>query len=162
MQARLWRDYLCPWCFLGRDRTALIERLGVRVTPTSYELHPEVPVTGRAIRPGGRLDQVLDYIATECEQVGMPICKPTSTPNTRRALEVAEILRTWFPDAFPGYDDACYRTHWLSGGDLGDPATLRALVADAGQIPTRSTIWSPMASVAQPSPHRWRPPAISG
>jgi predicted DsbA family dithiol-disulfide isomerase len=135
MQALLWRDYLCPWCYLGRDRTALIEALGVAVTPMSYELHPEVPLTGRAIRPGGRLDQVLDHIAEECEDVGLPMRKPTRTPNTRRALEMAEILRARFPDAFRAYDDACYGTHWHDGGDLGDPATLRALVLDAGADP---------------------------
>ena len=43
MQALLWRDYLCPWCYLGRDRTALLESLGVTVDVRSYELHQENP-----------------------------------------------------------------------------------------------------------------------
>jgi predicted DsbA family dithiol-disulfide isomerase len=132
MHALLWRDYLCPWCYLGRDRTTLIESLGVQVTPMSFELHPELPPAGRAIRPGGRLDQVLDHVIVQCAEVGMPMRKPSRTPNTRRALELAEVMRTRFPDAFRSYDEACYRTHWLTGGDLGDDQTLRALVTEAG------------------------------
>ena len=35
MDAVLWRDYLCPWCHLGRDRTALLASLGVSVDARS-------------------------------------------------------------------------------------------------------------------------------
>lgn len=132
MRALLWRDYLCPWCYLGRDRSRLMESLGVDVVPLGYELHPEVPIDGRAIRPGGRLDQVLDHVAAECEAAGLPMRKPTRSPNTRRALEIAEILRVTSADSFAAYDDACYRTHWVEGGDLGDDASLWELVDAAG------------------------------
>jgi predicted DsbA family dithiol-disulfide isomerase len=132
MHALLWRDFLCPWCYLGRDRTAAMEELGVEVVALAYDLHPEVPPEGRAIRPGGRLDQVLDHIALECEQVGLPMRKPDRTPNTRQALELAEIVRGHEPHAFPAFDDACYRTHWVDGGDLGDRRTLLDLVEASG------------------------------
>lgn len=135
MQALLWRDYLCPWCYLGRDRTALMQRLGVDVVPLSYELHPEIPTDGRAVRPGGRLDRVLDHIAQECAEVGMPMRKPTRSPNTRRALETAELLRLHTPDALAVFDDASYQVHWVDGGDLGDPTTIRSLVDAAGADP---------------------------
>jgi predicted DsbA family dithiol-disulfide isomerase len=132
MRALLWRDYLCPWCYLGRDRTRVMESLGVSVLPLGYDLHPEVPQGGRAIRPDGRLDRVLDHVAAECETAGMPMRKPTRSPNTRRALEIAEILRVTAADSFAAYDDACYRAHWVDGGDLGDDTTLWTLVGDAG------------------------------
>jgi predicted DsbA family dithiol-disulfide isomerase len=135
MQALVWRDYLCPWCYLGRDRTALMGRLGVEVVPWSYELHPEIPAEGRAIRPGGRLDRVLDHIAAEGAEVGLPMHKPTRTPNTRRVLETAELLRGEFPAALSSFDDEAYRTHWVDGGDLGDPDTIRSLVDAAGADP---------------------------
>lgn len=135
MQALLWRDYLCPWCYLALDRTELMHQLGVEVIPLSFELHPEVPDGGRPIRPGGRLDHVLDRIQAECEDLGRPMRKPTRSPNTRRALEIAEILRTRIAGSFTSYDEGCYRAHWLDGEDLGDHQTLRRLVEVAGADP---------------------------
>ena len=135
MRAIVWRDYLCPWCYLGRDRTALMESLGVEVTPMSYELHPDVPMRGHPIRPGGRLDRVLDHVAAECEAAGLPMNKPRRSPNTRRVLELAELLRLREPAAFVQFDAACYRAHWIEGRDLGDPDELRALVRAAGADP---------------------------
>jgi predicted DsbA family dithiol-disulfide isomerase len=135
MQALLWRDYLCPWCYLARDRTQVMQDLGLEVLPMSYELHPEVPAEGRSIRPGGRLDRLLDQISAECETVGLPMRKPSRSPNTRRSLEIAEILRTHVPEAFAAYDDQCYRAHWVDGDDLGDPDRLRVFVTEAGADP---------------------------
>src|SRR4051794_36862024 len=43
VEALLWRDYLCPWCWLGRDRSAVFERHGIAVTHLPYDLHPEIP-----------------------------------------------------------------------------------------------------------------------
>lgn len=135
MEALLWRDYLCPWCYLGRDRTQLMERLGVRVTPLPFELHPEVPPEGRPVRPGGRLERVLELVGSECDALGIPFRKPARIANTRRALETAEVLRLKHPGAFAAFDDGCYRAHWVEGRDLGDPAVLASLVAEAGAVP---------------------------
>src|SRR5262245_17653644 len=113
MQAVLWRDHLCPWCYLGRDRTALLESLGVTVDVRSYELHPEIPPEGRAVRPDGRFAAVLDHIAAECEAVGLPFRRPSRIPNTRRVLEVAELVRARAPEAFPVVDAAFYDAQWV-------------------------------------------------
>jgi predicted DsbA family dithiol-disulfide isomerase len=135
MQARLWRDYLCPWCYLGRDSTALLESLGVEVCALPYDLHPEVPRGGRAVRPDGRLAGVLEHIGAACAEVGLPFVPPSRIANTRRALEVAELVRRHHPEAFPVVDDALYRVQWVDGGDLGDPAVVDAAVAVAGVDP---------------------------
>jgi len=140
VEALLWRDYLCPWCWLGRDRAAVFERHGVTVTSLPYDLHPEVPDAGRPVRPGGRLSSVFDRIAAECAQGGMPFRAPTRTPNTRRALETAELVRRLAPEAFPAVDDAFFRAQWVDGLDLGDAALLDRLAAEAG---------APMAEVAE-------------
>lgn len=132
LEALYWRDYLCPWCYVGRDRTALIESLGVAVTPLPYELHPEIGAEGRVHRPGGRYDRVLDAIEAECEAVGLPFTRPTHSPNTRRVLELTELVRLHEPEAFGAVDDACWRRHWVDGGDLGDPAQVREILVGAG------------------------------
>jgi predicted DsbA family dithiol-disulfide isomerase len=135
MQARLWRDYLCPWCYLGRDRTALLESLGVEVTPLAYELHPEIPPEGRRVRPDGRLAGVLAHIAAECEAVGLPFRAPTRIANTRSALEVAEVVRLRHPGAFRAVDAAFYDAQWVHDRDLGDPAVVDEALASADVDP---------------------------
>jgi predicted DsbA family dithiol-disulfide isomerase len=132
MEALFWRDYLCPWCWLGRDRTDVLERLGVTVTHLPYDLHPEIPPEGRAVRPGGRLDAVFDHIAAECELEGREFTRPTRTPNTRRALETAEIVRRLDPSSFRALDEALFRGHWVDGLDIGDPAVIDHLVDASG------------------------------
>ena len=132
----MWSDYVCPWCYLGRDRTMLMRSLGVTVEQRPFELHPEIPPEGREHRPGGRLDRVFTMIGEECAELDLPFRAPRRTPNSRRALETAEVVRLHQPEAFDALDDALFRTHWVDGGDLGDRATLDALVADAGADPT--------------------------
>jgi predicted DsbA family dithiol-disulfide isomerase len=132
MQALLWRDYLCPWCYLGRDRTALLESLGVTVDVRSYELHPELPPEGRSVRPDGRFAAVLAHIAAECEAAGLPFRVPSRIPNTRRVLAVAEVVRATAPEAFGAVDAAFYDAQWVHDEDLGDPAVVDRILADAG------------------------------
>lgn len=132
MEALLWRDYLCPWCWLGRGRTQVLVDHGITVTHLPYDLHPEVPVGGRSIRPGGRLDAVFDHIAAECRREGIEFTRPTRTPNTRRALETAEIVRRVAPDSFPALDDALFRGQWVDGLDIGDPECIDELLTASG------------------------------
>jgi predicted DsbA family dithiol-disulfide isomerase len=128
----VWSDYICPWAYLGRDRTALLRELGVTVDPLPYELHPELPPEGRALRPGGRMSRVYADIGRLCADVGMPFAIPTHVPNSRRALETAEAVRCVDGAAFERLDDALFRAHFVTGDDIGDPSVLDRLVTDAG------------------------------
>ena len=129
-------DYLCPWCYLGRDRTALLESLGVTVDARPYELHPEIPPEGRPVRPGGRLAAVFDHIGAECAAAGLPFARADPHANTRRALETAELVRAGRPDAFPAVDAAFYDTQWVHDRDLGDRAVVDAVLAAHDVDPT--------------------------
>jgi len=135
MQSLVWSDYICPWAYLARDRTALLRSLGVDVVPMPYELHPEIPPEGRSHRPDGRLAQVYAGIAEECATVGLPFRAPARTPNSRRALSTAEVVRRLAPAQFPAIDDALFRAHFVEGRDLGDGAVLDEIVASGGLSP---------------------------
>jgi len=132
MNVQVWSDYICPWCYLGRDRTAYLRSLGVTVTELPFELHPELPATGRTVRPDGRLAAVHELIARECAAVGLPFRAPQRIPNSRRALEVAAAARVVFPDAFAALDAALFAAHFVEGRAIDDDQVLAALVEAAG------------------------------
>ncbi|MCX7620123.1 MAG: DsbA family protein [Acidimicrobiales bacterium] len=136
MRAVMWSDYICPWCYLGRDRTELMRRLGVEVIQRPFELHPEIPAGGRVNPGGGRLDRVFEVIANECRDLGIPWNRPVRTPNSRRALETAEVTRLVFPTAFDQLDASLFAAHWVEGLDIGDQVVLDHLVESAGADPT--------------------------
>ncbi|HEV3225905.1 MAG TPA: DsbA family protein [Acidimicrobiales bacterium] len=129
MQALVWSDYICPWAYLGRDRTRLLRSLDVAVTPMPYELHPELPAGGRAIRPDGRMAKAYADIAALCTEVELPFATPRLVPNSRRALETAEVVRGRWPEAFDALDDALFSAHFVDGVDIGDPEVIDAIVA---------------------------------
>jgi len=128
----VWSDYLCPWCYLGRDRTSLLEQLGVTVTPLPYDLHPELPAAGRRVSPTGRLAEVHARIAGECAAVGLPFNPPEHIPNTRLALRAAEIVRARQPEAFASLDAALFAAVFVDGVDIGDPEALADLISRSG------------------------------
>jgi predicted DsbA family dithiol-disulfide isomerase len=132
MEAVVWSDYLCPWAYLGRDRTALLRSLGLTVTQLPYDLHPELPRAGRRVRPDGRLAAVFARVAEECAEAGLPFDPPEHVPNTLRALETAEVVRRVAPGSFAGLDDALFAAVFVGGGDIADPDVLDALVDAAG------------------------------
>lgn len=131
MRATCWSDYLCPWCYVGQARSALLERLGVAVVHLPYELHPEIPASGRRIRPDGRLAPTFERVAAECEELGLPWRAPERMPNTRRALETAEWVRRQHPDAFDALHAGLFDAHFAQGLALDDAEVLDALVAAA-------------------------------
>ncbi len=128
----MWSDYICPWCYLGRDRAKLMRDLGVEVIQRPFELHPEIPAGGRENPEGGRLDRVFAAVAAECAELGIPWNRPARTPNSRRALETAEVVRIHFPTAFDQLDAALFEAHWVKGLDIGDREVLDQLVTTAG------------------------------
>lgn len=135
MQVTVWSDYLCPWCYLGLDREQQLEDMGVEVTIRPWELHPEIPAGGHAIRDDGRTAAVFDHVGRECEVVGLPYRRPTRSPNTRAVLTAAEHVRLTQPHAFAALHRALFRAHFADGRDIGDPTVVDELVASCGGEP---------------------------
>lgn len=106
--------------------------LGVTVVHLPFELHPEIPSAGRPVRPDGRLRATFDRIEAECADADLPFRRPDRMPNTRRALETAEWVRTHHPQSFAAVHRDLFAAQFATGEALDDPEVLDAIVAAAG------------------------------
>jgi predicted DsbA family dithiol-disulfide isomerase len=75
---------------------------------------------------------VHDDIGRQCAEVGLPFRPPTLVPNSRRALETAEVVRATAPDRFVALDDALFTAHFVDGRNIGDPVVIDELVDRVG------------------------------
>jgi predicted DsbA family dithiol-disulfide isomerase len=133
VDAEVWSDYLCPWCYLGLSRSSLLESLGVAVTPLPYELHPEIPAAGWSIaQDRGR--RLYGRIAADCEAAGLaPPVRPGRIPNTRAVLAASEwVRRNSSRSVHQRLHRSLFDAMFVDGLDLGDPAVVDHLVASAG------------------------------
>lgn len=131
MEAVVWSDYLCPWCYLGLARSALLESMGVVVTPRPFELHPEIPEDGWQLTDN-RGRRLYDRLATECEQAGLAFRRPEIVPNTRRALETTEWVRANAPDRLAAVHRSFFDAVFVRGDPISDPEVVNDIVAGAG------------------------------
>ncbi len=127
-----WTDYLCPWAYLGRRHSQWVRDQGVVVHIRGYELHPDIPATGRTIRPGGSYDRLLDQLQAQSRNVGVDFNKPSRTPNTRRSLELLELVHLHQPELSLAYDSALAAAVWVDGRLIDDPIVLNELAVNAG------------------------------
>lgn len=137
LTAIVWSDYLCPWCYVGLDRTDLLRSMGIEVSVRPYELHPEIPEHGHRLaaddgRRRAEARALYDRIEALCDEAGLPFARPPRVPNTRRVLETAEWVRQHQPECFETLHRGLFRAHFAEQRFLGDPVELAAVVAASG------------------------------
>jgi hypothetical protein len=93
----VWVDVVCPWAYLGLDRSNLLRDLGFVVRSRPLELHPEIPPEGIDVRPDGRLAATYERVAAECAAVSLPFRAPSRVPNSRLVLEWTEAIERRVP-----------------------------------------------------------------
>jgi predicted DsbA family dithiol-disulfide isomerase len=128
VNAVVWSDYLCPWCYLGLDRTARMLELGVEaVVALPYELHPSIPLDGVEVSP-----RRFDAMRPLFEEIGVAFAPPARIPNTHRVLATAECVRRRWPGAFAALERSLFEAHFVQGRYLGDPDVVDELVLRSG------------------------------
>ncbi len=142
--AEVWTDYVCPWAYLGTDRTALIESLGIPVAVRGYELHPELSTAPSPVRPGGRLSNIFDTVAGLAQECNLQFIAPTFSSSTRLALECHEVARHRWPDRSNEFHRAAWEARWVDGADLADRQVIEGLAGQA-DLPV-DDLWSDIAA----------------
>jgi predicted DsbA family dithiol-disulfide isomerase len=96
-----WYDFLCPFCYVGQHRTAILLGYGLRVVELPFQAHPDIPPGG--IQAGPRTGPMYAMLEREAREAGLPLNWPPRLPNTRQALAAAEWTRRHQPRAFPQF-----------------------------------------------------------
>jgi predicted DsbA family dithiol-disulfide isomerase len=125
-----WYDFLCPFCYIGQHRNAILRRDGFEVAELAFQAHPDIPLGG--ISAGPRIGPMYTMLEHEAKEAGMPLRWPSHLPNTRQALASAEWTRRYQPEEFPGLHRALFRAHFALGEDLEDQAVIDRHASAAG------------------------------
>ena len=125
-----WYDFLCPFCYVGQHRTAILVRHGLGVVELPFQAHPDIPPGG--ISAGPRTGPMYAMLEREAREAGLPLNWPPRLPDTRRALAAAEWARRHQPRAFPQFHKDLFAAHFVLGEDLEDSATIDRHASGAG------------------------------
>jgi predicted DsbA family dithiol-disulfide isomerase len=117
-----WYDFICPFCYVGQQRNAILAEHGFQVVELAFQAHPDISPGG--IPAGPRNGPMHIMLEREAREAGLPLYWPQRLPNTRRALAAAEWARRHELKAFPQLHKALFAAHFVLGEDLEDQAVI--------------------------------------
>jgi predicted DsbA family dithiol-disulfide isomerase len=124
-----WYDFLCPFCYVGQHRNAILTGRGLRVVELPFQAHPDIPPGG--VPAGPRDGPMYAMLEREAREAGLPLRWPPRLPNTRPALAAAEWARRHQPRVFPQLHKEFFDAHFVLGEDLEDPAVIDRHASDS-------------------------------
>lgn len=125
-----WYDFLCPFCYIGQQRNAILVRHGLHVVELPFQAHPGIPAGG--IPAGPRDGPMYAMLEREAKEAGLPMNWPRHLPNTRRALAAAEWSRRNQPHSFVQLRKRLFEAHFVLGEDLEDPTVIDRHARESG------------------------------
>jgi predicted DsbA family dithiol-disulfide isomerase len=125
-----WYDFICPFCYIGQQRNAILSRHGLRVVEMAFQAHSEIPPGG--IPAGSRQGPMYAMLEREAKDAGLTLNWPLRLPNSRRALAAAEWVRQKQPGHFAQFQEDLFAAHFVLGEDLGNPAVIDRHASDLG------------------------------
>ena len=117
-----WYDFLCPFCYGGQSRNAILIRHGLKVVELPFQVHTDIPASGVPMDP--RIGPMYSNLEREAKEAGLVLNWPSRLPDTRRALAAAEWVRQHQPDHFAQFHKDLFAAHFVFGENLGDPAVI--------------------------------------
>ena len=125
-----WYDFICPFCYVGLQRNAILGRHGLWVVEMAFQAHPDIPPGG--IPAGTRRGPMYAMLEREAKGAGLPLHWPQRLPNTRHALAAAEWARRHQPNSFHQFYKELFAAHFALGEDLGDTAVIDRHASESG------------------------------
>ncbi len=79
-----WYDFLCPFCYIGQSRNAVLVQHGFNLAELTFQIHPEIPHGGISVGP--RKGPMYTMLEREAKEAGLPLHWPRHLPNSLSAL----------------------------------------------------------------------------
>jgi predicted DsbA family dithiol-disulfide isomerase len=108
-----WYDFICPFCYVGQQRNAILARRALKSSSCRFRF-------------------TYAMLEREAAEASLPLKWPQHLPNARRALAAAESVRRHQPMAFPRLHHELFEAHLALGEDLEDPAVIDAHASASG------------------------------
>jgi predicted DsbA family dithiol-disulfide isomerase len=125
-----WYDFVCPFCYIGQSRTAILAEAGLEVVSLPFQAHPDIPAGGLLLGP--RRGPRSKMLEREAAAEGLALRWPPRIPNSRKALAAAEWVRGNHPDAFAELQRKLFEAHFALGEDIDDQAVIDRHAASTG------------------------------
>jgi predicted DsbA family dithiol-disulfide isomerase len=125
-----WYDFVCPFCYVGQSRTALLVEAGLDVISLPFQAHPDIPADGLLV--GFRRGPGYNMLEHQAAAAGLALRWPARIPNSRRALAAAEWVRRHQPRAFAEVHSKLFEAHFALGEDIGNQTVIDLHAANAG------------------------------
>lgn len=134
---RLYSDFVCPFCYIAEKSSLarLIREYDLELDWRGFQLHPQTPPGGVRLDeyfPADRVPAMQQHLAEVAKHFGVDLTVPERMPNTRRALQLAEVARD--EQKLEPFRAAAMDAYWQRGEDLEDTEVLRR-VAGAAALP---------------------------
>jgi|AntRauTorcE11897_2_1112592.scaffolds.fasta_scaffold00083_27 predicted DsbA family dithiol-disulfide isomerase len=137
----VYSDYVCPFCYLGRQ--SLAEYQETREEPLAVDWHPFDLRAGKR-KPDGSIDHEVDdgkgdeYYAQARENVrrlqeryGVDMAQEIATDVDSLPAQIVSVhVKETAPESWPAFDDAVFAALWQEGRDIGDREVLVDLASD--------------------------------
>jgi predicted DsbA family dithiol-disulfide isomerase len=125
-----WYDFICPFCYVGQQRTKVLVRNGFSVIELPFRAHPEISAHGMQMGP--RKGAMYDNLEREAMQAGLELNWPARLPNSSIALAAAEWVRENQPNDFADFHKDLFAAHFVQSEDLGDRAVVEKYATGRG------------------------------
>ncbi|AGN00692.1 putative dithiol-disulfide isomerase involved in polyketide biosynthesis [Salinarchaeum sp. Harcht-Bsk1] len=144
-QLLVYADYVCPFCYLGRE--SLAQYQDDRVEPLSVAWHP-FDLRSQKRGPDGEIDDSVDDGKDDAyfDTVRDNVARLRDQYDADQMLGIDEVpdvdsldaqvaslfVQREYPEEWPAFDDALYRALWEGGEPIDDPDVLADLAEDVG------------------------------
>ncbi|GAE95195.1 2-hydroxychromene-2-carboxylate isomerase/DsbA-like thioredoxin domain [Gracilibacillus boraciitolerans JCM 21714] len=146
MQIEIWSDFVCPFCYIGKQRLEQAlerfpEKINVSIQYKSFELDPNAPnYSGVSIHEAlakkynmtiEQAKQANKQISEQAKSVGLNFVFDTMKPgNTFLAHRISKYAASINREA--DYIDTVLYHYFTLSKDLSDPDTLRSITKEMG------------------------------